>query len=124
MPSIIYLFPLFLGFAEMKPQKPPVKLVNEALKFWNRHVIRLKQAGILTDRSTDSFLLLCQTWGMLQSLMDVQPGADNYREMTQVNALHKNYQALARQFGLLPAAAKQAKMDETPKKAKANEFGF
>jgi phage terminase small subunit len=108
----------------VKPPKPPIKLDQEALKLWNRHSIRLKQAGILSDRSIESFLLLCQTWGMLQTLMEYQPGGANFREMTQLNQLHKNYQALARQFGLLPAAARAAKMEEQPPKPKAGEFEF
>lgn len=105
--------------------KPPIPLSGEALKFWKRHALRLKKAGILSDRSEDSFVLLCQTWGMVQALSGIEPGADAFREMIQLNNLLKNYQSLAKQFGLLPRDAKQAKMDAPPPAKKAaGEFTF
>ena len=55
--------------------------------------------------------MLCLTWGKLQDLAGVRPGADTYREMIQLMNLLKQYQALAKQFHLLPRDRKAAKAD-------------
>jgi phage terminase small subunit len=103
--------------------EPPIPLTGQALGFWTRHADRLADAGILSDRSLDSFVLLCQTWSMVQTLASFEPGSTNFREMVQFNQANKNYQALAKQFGLLPRDARASKMEPTSAaKPTDNEF--
>ena len=99
----------------------PVKLEGEAKRYWQEHARPLTDAGILTERDVDSFALLCRVWGMLCEL-DSGPGADNFRTMNQFVNLSKQYQSLAKQFGLLPRERKSAKMDIEP--AEKDEFGL
>lgn len=103
--------------------EPNLPLTGEAREFWNRHYWRLKRARVLTKADPDSFALLCLVWGQLYALSGIQPGADAFREMIQFTNLTKQYQALAKQFGLLPRERKAAKMEvEAP--AKKDEFGL
>lgn len=101
----------------------PGKLCVEGLDFWEAHAADLERRGILTMHSRYSFKLLCQTWGQVQRLMAVQAGPDSYREMAQLGKLHGLYQNLAKQFGLLPAAAKRDKFDQAQPEAE-DEFGL
>lgn len=101
----------------------PKSLKSEALEFWKAHARDLKRRGILTANSRYSFLLLCQTWQKMQQLMQVEPGADAFREMQQLGKLHGLYQNLAKQFGLLPAQAKRDKMD-APADEAPDDFGL
>lgn len=108
----------------MKPApEPPIALDYESRAFWNKHYRRLKRAGVLTSADVDSFAVLCMTFGKVQQLSGIAPGAANYREMIQLTNLLKQYQALAKQFALLPRERKQAKMEVTPP-AKKDEFGL
>jgi hypothetical protein len=102
---------------------PPIPLAGEALAFWERHYRPLKRAGILTRGDLDSFALLAITWGKLVSISASEPGADQYREMVQFTNLNKQYQSLAKQFGLLPRERKTAKMDGG-RRVKTDEFGL
>ena len=102
---------------------PPIPLAGEALKFWRKHFRPLADRGILTEADLESFAVLCVTWSKLVALSGIEPGPEAYREMIQLTNLTKQYQALARQFGLLPRERKQAKMDAPPKGQK-DEFGF
>lgn len=101
--------------------EPPIPLAGEALTFWRSHYRRLKRSGILTRADVESFAVLCLTWGKIQSLAAIEPGADNYREMIQLINLVKQYQSLAKQFGLLPRERKAAKMDDATT-TKKDEF--
>ncbi len=101
--------------------RKPFPLENESLAFWKAHAKDLQTRGILTPNSRYSFGLLCQTWGMIQLLMKLEAGAENYREMAQLGKLHGLFQNLAKQFGLLPAAAKRDKLD-TPAAETPDEF--
>lgn len=103
--------------------EPPVPLDGPARVYWDRHANRLKAAGTLTDADTESFALLCVTWGMLCRLQKVRPGAKRFRELIQFTNLQKQYQALAKQFGLLPRDRKASKMAAGPEPAK-DEFGL
>lgn len=103
--------------------RTPKGLKNQALQFWKDHARDLRRRGILTANSRCSFVLLCQTWGKVQQLMELEPGADAFREMQQLGKLHGLYQSLAKQFGLLPAQAKRDKLD-TPAEEAADEFGL
>jgi phage terminase small subunit len=103
--------------------EPPIPLDREALAFWRKHYRRLEDAKVLTDADVESFAVLCLTWGKLQDLAGIRPGADTYREMIQLVNLLKQYQALAKQFGLLPRERKAARMDLDPP-AEKDEFGL
>jgi phage terminase small subunit len=103
--------------------RKPFKLENEALKFWDCHAKDLEKRGLLAPNSRYSFGLLCQTWGLLQGLMKTGAGADVYREMAQLGKLHGLYQNLAKQFGLLPAAARRDKLDQGEPE-ETDEFGL
>lgn len=100
---------------------PPLPLAGEALAFWHRHVPRLTAAEVLKPADLDAFAVLALVWGKLYQLAPVAPGEANYREMIQLVNLTKQFQALARQFGLLPRERKQAKMDVDPP-PKKDEF--
>lgn len=108
--------------------RKPFPLEKEALRYWNAHAKLLETRGILSPTSRFSFGLLCQTWGLIQDLVDLQKVKrsevlDPFREMTQLGKLHGLYQNLAKQFGLLPAAAKRDKLDEAPPDT-TDEFGL
>lgn len=103
--------------------RKPFPLKNEAERFWKAHANDLRKRGILTPNSRYSFGLLCQTWGLIQELIALPPGADCYREMAQLGKLHGLFQNLAKQFGLLPAAAKRDKLD-APAPEPTDEFGL
>ena len=85
--------------------KMPSNLSNEGKKFWQRHAKNLVEENILTDRDYDSFVLLCKIHGMIQSI-DGAPSESNSRIMSQFINLTKQYQSLAKQFGLLPRERK------------------
>ncbi len=102
----------------------PIKLSGEAAAFWQRHHDRLVERGILTDADLDTFALLCITWEKLVGLQAVPAGPDNYREMVQFTNLNKQYQSLAKQFGLMPRDRKAGKgMDDGPSQQK-DEYGL
>ncbi len=105
------------------PPEPNLPLSGPSRAFWDRHYTRLKKAGILTKADPDSFAVLCLMWGKLHALSECEPGADAYREMVQLVNLTKQFQAMAKQFGLLPRERKQAKMTvDAPEKK--DEFGL
>ena len=104
-----------------RPLAPTVPLCPTAQAFWDRHARRLRKAGVLTVSDLDSFTATCQTWAKVQELQRYETGADNFREMVQLNNLLKQYHAFAKQFGLLPRDRKAAKMDIAPP-AKKDEF--
>jgi len=101
--------------------RPPRNLTGESLAFWQRHARPLWEASILTDRDIDSFSLLCRVTGTLNE-MDISTGNDNFRVMIQFTNLLKQYQSLAKQFGLLPRERKIANMDMTADNP--DEFGL
>ncbi len=102
---------------------PPLPLNAVARAFWDRHHDRLRAAGLLTDADLDSFAVLCVTWSKLATISASEPGADNFREMVQLNQLLKQYQAYAREFGLLPRDRKRSKLDGEAPGGK-DEFGL
>lgn len=91
--------------------EPPIPLTGEARKFWDRHSQRLSDRGILKGEDLDAFAVLALTWAKLAAISVTPPGADNYREMIQFTNLNKQFQALAKQFGMLPRERRVAKMD-------------
>jgi phage terminase small subunit len=103
--------------------RPTLPLTEAARGYWDRHARRLARLRILTPGDLDSFTLLCVTWGMLSTLSDTQPGADQFREMVQLANLQKQYLALARQFGLVPRERRAAKL-EGEKPEQKDEFGL
>lgn len=105
------------------PPAPPLPLDPVALAFWDRHAGRLTAAGLLTAADVDSFAVLAVTWSKLATAAKCEPGAETYREMVQFVALLKQYQALAKQFGLLPRDRKAAKLDTEPPPPR-DEFGL
>ena len=90
---------------------PTLTLDGPAREFWDRHALQLRNAGILEDCDLDSFTLLCVTWGKIAALAAVPPGENAYREMVQLNNLNKQYQALAKSFGLLPRERRASKFE-------------
>lgn len=103
--------------------EPPLPLNTAARAFWDRHHDRLRAAGIMTDADVDSFCVLCLTWSKLAALASIEAGADQFREMIQLDRLTKQYAVLAKQFGLLPRDRRMAKMDGDQAPAK-DEFGL
>jgi len=102
---------------------PTLPLDPVALAFWTRHAGRLRAAGLLTPADTDSFALLCVTWSKLSAVAAAEPTAANYREVIQFVNLLKQYQAIAKQFGLLPRDRRAAKLDAEPPPPR-DEFGL
>lgn len=102
---------------------PPLPLNSVARAFWDRHHDRLQAAGLLTDADVDSFAVLCVTWSKLTVVAQSEPGAEQFREMVQLNQLLKQYQAYAREFGLLPRDRKRSKLDAEAPPTK-DEFGL
>lgn len=105
------------------PLKPPLPLNAAAQEFWVRHHDRLWAAGLLTDADLDSFAVLCVTWSKLVAISASEPGADQFREMVQLNQLLKQYHTYAREFGLLPRDRKRSKLDADAPPQK-DEFGL
>lgn len=103
--------------------EPTLFLDPTARAFWDRHLARLTAAGLMTDADRDSFAVLCVTWSKLAMVARSEPGPDNFREMVQLNQLLKQYQAYAREFGLMPRDRKRSKLDGEPPPAK-DEFGL
>jgi len=105
-------------------EAPPLQLNPTARAFWDRHHDRLRTAGLLTDADLDSFAVLCITWGKLAAIAaNSEPGAAQFREMVQLNALLKQYHSYAREFGLLPRDRKRSKLDADPPPT-TDEFGL
>lgn len=102
---------------------PTLPLNRTAREFWSRHYDRLHAAGLLTEADLDSFAVLCLTWSKLAALAEEEPGADQFREMVQLNQLLKQYQQYAREFGLLPRDRKRSKLEAEAPPAK-DEFGL
>jgi phage terminase small subunit len=102
---------------------PPLPLNPTARAFWDRHHDRLRAAGMLTEADLDSFAVLCVTWSKLATISASEPGADQFREMVQLNQLLKQYHTYAREFGLLPRDRKRSKLDTDAPAAK-DEFGL
>lgn len=94
--------------------EPNLPLNPTARAFWDRHAARLRAAGLLTDADLDSFAVLAVTWSKLSAISASEPGAAQFREMVQLNQLLKQYQAYAREFGLLPRDRKRSKIDAEP----------
>jgi phage terminase small subunit len=102
---------------------PTLPLNRTARDFWDRHHDRLRAAGLLTDGDVDSFCVLCVTWSKLAAISQHEPGADQFREMVQLNQLLKQYQQYAREFGLMPRDRKRSKL-ETDAPPTRDEFGL
>jgi len=105
------------------PPTPPLPLDPIALGFWDRHAGRLRAVGLLTAADVDSFAVLCVTWSKLSTVAAAEPTAANYREVIQFVNLLKQYQSLAKQFGLLPRDRRAAKLESDPP-APRDEFGL
>lgn len=107
----------------MPADEPPLPLGPVARGFWDRHHARLRAAGLLTDADLDSFGLLCSVWGRLVQLEAVPVDPDDYRTPIKIDRALKQYQSLAKQFGLLPRDRRLAKIDVGPP-ARTDEFGL
>lgn len=103
--------------------EPPLPLNKIARGFWDRHHDRLRAAGLLTDADLDSFAVLAVTWSKLAAVSESEPGPGMFREMVQLNQLLKQYQAYAREFGLMPRDRKRSKLDADAPPAR-DEFGL
>lgn len=103
--------------------EPPLPLNKVARAFWDRHHDRLQAAGLLTAADLDSFAVLCVTFSKLASLAGAETGSDFFREAVQFNQLLKQYQAYAREFGLLPRDRKRSKLDADAPPTQ-DEFGL
>ena len=96
--------------------RPPKTLTADALEFWKRNAPTLTRAGLLTDADKDSFLLLCKVWGRL-----IEAEQSNLDAIKFV-ALAKQFQNLAKSFGLTPEARKRLKINLDVKQT--DEFGW
>ena len=76
----------------------PRELDETAAKFWDRHAKRLRDEGLLTPATFDSFVLLCRTFAVLQR-HDPDNTADKMAVIKFI-ALSRQYQQLARGFGM------------------------
>jgi phage terminase small subunit len=103
--------------------EPPLPLDRVGREFWDRHYDRLKAAGLLTDADLDSFAVLCVTWSKLTLIARSEPGADQFREMVQLNQLLKQFHTYGREFGFFPRDRKRSKLDGDAPPAK-DEFGL
>jgi hypothetical protein len=99
------------------------ELFGHARAFRDRHAPRLIAAGVLTPADVDAFVHLCRTHALLESMDGLVPGADSFREMIQHTNLSKQFQALCKQFGLMPQARKAGKLSLDAPKPK-DEFGL
>ena len=70
----------------------------DAIRFWKRHAAALASRGILTERDVETFCLLARIWALLER---TDPDEDPKQAIRFVG-LAKQYQSLARQFGLMP----------------------
>lgn len=86
----------------------PSGLKGEAAKFWDRHSSRLEQDGLLDDNSFDGFTHLCEVHALKCA---AQPEGGDPKERVWFIGLSKQYQALMKQFGLLPRDRKRADLE-------------
>lgn len=72
---------------------------EHARKFWQDHAKHLIEDGTLTDKNLESFALLCQVWGNIQS---AQRNADDIRERScermWYTSQSKLFVAMSKQF--------------------------
>jgi phage terminase small subunit len=97
--------------------KQPRNLDTEAKAFYRRHSKRLKDQGLLTDSTHDSFVLLARTHSILASL-DPHDTADKMAIIKYIG-VSKIYQALSRGFAMNSDKPRVAQMNE-PK----DEYGL
>jgi hypothetical protein len=83
------------------PRRPAELVDPYARRYWDRHAAALWEAGVLTPRDVESFVILCQVFGRLQALSALPVDPANFRAATQHNNLLKQYQQYARSFGLI-----------------------
>lgn len=84
--------------------KRPRNLDETAKEFWDRHAKRLKEQGLLTDATFDSFALLCKTYSLL-ARMDPETEKNG---MIKYIALSKLFQTYTRGFGMNTDKPKQS----------------
>jgi phage terminase small subunit len=91
----------------------PSWLKAEAKQFWNKHWHRLCEEGAVdATRDVEGFSLLCEVWRILRH---TDPCKDS-KEGLRYGAMLKQYQALAKQYGLMPKDRKASGFDK-PKDA-------
>lgn len=81
----------------------PVKLEGEAKAFWDANQLRLEKEGVLSNNSLHSFLVLCQLWQVIRTTDPTDP-----KSLLRWTSSVKQYNAYAKEFGLLPWSAKKA----------------
>ena len=80
----------------------PKWLEGEAKAFFKKHSKALADDDKLNERNSDSFALLCQVWALIRATDPLESPQAGLRYI----GLVKQYQALAKMYGLLPNLAK------------------
>lgn len=86
----------------------PTHLKGEAAKFWTRNAKRLIESGILTEDGYDGFVHLCELHSYKCGAI---PDSGDSKERIWFLGLSKQYQALLKQYGLLPRDRKRSEME-------------
>lgn len=94
----------------------PKHLKNEAAEFWRKHAPELQRVGLLKPTDAEGFALLCEVYRLIRT---TDPEIDSKHAILFVSLL-KQYQQLAKQFGLLPKD--RAKLFK--EKQQLDEFGL
>jgi phage terminase small subunit len=98
--------------------KCPTNLCSEGKAFWRRHAKRL-QGDTLDESTYDAFVLLCRTHGILATLNP----KEEKNGMIVFRSMSKQYQELAKPFGLLNDGKPKEK--EPPQESEAaKEFNL
>src|SRR4051812_2914209 len=82
-----------------RPMRRPKELTGNAAKYWDRNAPHLMADGMLTDKYFDGFVLLCKLWSQIQAVGD---SITDGKERVWYIGLTKQFQALSKQYGLLP----------------------
>lgn len=99
--------------------EPPDYLDAIACAFWQRHWPRLHAAKLVVEADADSFSILCRTFSELQVVDTNEPKVG----VIKFVALSKQFQAMAKQFHLLPAERQRRKVSfDQPKDGDGVEF--
>lgn len=80
----------------------PKWLESEGKAFFKKHSKALTDENKLDERNSDSFALLCQVWALIRATDPLESPQAGLRYI----GLIKQYQAIAKMFGLMPNLAK------------------
>jgi P27 family predicted phage terminase small subunit len=112
---------------------PPIKLADDAKKFWRYFAPKLKEARILSEIDLHSLAAAAEWWGIYRRAMNAirdgsltQSSAANgttvAAEFTVAQAAFKSCSNVMASFGLSPADRTRIKGLEAPKKNRLEEF--